>query len=84
MKIYKIWQTVNNCYDTYDSAIVVAENEQDAKRMHPSCEREIYPIYYNFGNDNTWVCNNDVQLEYIGEAKEGMKKGSVIGSFNAG
>lgn len=36
MKIYKISQNVNNEYDTYDSMVVCAENEEEAKRTHPS------------------------------------------------
>lgn len=36
MKIYKLSQNINNGYDTYDSVVVVAENEDDAKRIHPS------------------------------------------------
>jgi hypothetical protein len=32
-----------------------------------------------------WVYDiKDVNVEYIGEAKEGMPKGVVVGSFNAG
>ena len=27
---------MNNGYDTYDEAIVVAENEEQAKRIHPN------------------------------------------------
>lgn len=85
MKIYKIWQTVNRGYDTFSSAIVVAENEEDARMMTP--ERHNYgKIYYKFhGKSDVWAHNvNDVKVEYIGEAKDGVKKGVIIGSFNAG
>ena len=27
MKVFKIWQEENNEYDTYDSAVVIAEDE---------------------------------------------------------
>ncbi len=36
MNIYKLSQTVNDGYDTYDSCVVCAENEEKAKRIHPS------------------------------------------------
>ena len=36
MKIYRISQIINSAYDTYDSAIVVAHNEDEARNMHPS------------------------------------------------
>ena len=35
LKIYKLDQDLNDGYDTYDSCIVVAENEAEARRMHP-------------------------------------------------
>ena len=36
MNLYLISQNHNNDYDTYDSAVVVAESAESAKRMHPS------------------------------------------------
>lgn len=36
LKIYKIWQEEHNDWDTYDSAIVCAESEEEAKRMRLS------------------------------------------------
>lgn len=36
MKLYKLSQSVNYGYDTYDSCVVCAENEEEAKRIHPS------------------------------------------------
>ncbi len=36
MNLYLISQSINNDYDTYDLAAVAAENEQDARRIHPS------------------------------------------------
>lgn len=35
MKIYKLTQSVNCDYDTYDSIVVVAEDEKDAITIHP-------------------------------------------------
>ena len=71
MKIFKIWQEVNNGYDTYDSAIVVAENEEEARKSP-------IDIYYE------WAHPDDIKVEYIGEAKEGTEKGVILASFNAG
>ena len=33
--IYKISQTQNHGYDTYDSAVVIAKNDDAAARIHP-------------------------------------------------
>lgn len=35
LKLYKISQTVNTGYATFDSAVVVAESETDASLVHP-------------------------------------------------
>ena len=35
MKLFLISQKENNDYDTYDSAVVAAENEEIAKEMNP-------------------------------------------------
>lgn len=36
MKIYKISQGLNTGWDTYDSVVVCAESEDDARTIHPS------------------------------------------------
>lgn len=79
MKLWFISQTKNNDYDTYDSAVVAAESEADAKMIHPSNGRDI-----RTENFPTWVSDPaDVQCEYIGEAKDGTQKGVICASFNA-
>lgn len=82
MKIYKIYQNVNNDWDTYDSAIVVAETEEEAKSIHPRGDNEITTN----GKDpySPWCKLDDVKVEYLGIAKDELKKGVIIGSFNAG
>ena len=40
MNLYLISQSVNNEYDTYDSAVVAAESEEDATKIHPIQEIE--------------------------------------------
>lgn len=42
MKLYLISQNVNNGYDTYDSAVVCAETEEEARMIPIS-------ISYNMG-----------------------------------
>jgi len=98
MKLYLLEQTVNNGYDTYDSCIVCAESEEEAKRIHPSNYYECgeNDHWYFVRSDDTkidegenpkfseWCAIKDVQVEYLGEAKKGSKKGVIIASFNAG
>ena len=82
MKIYLISQNVNKFYDTYDSFLVCAENEDEAKDIHPGG----YKINWGDRGDSTWVnSKSDLICEEIGDAKEGIKKNEVIiASFNAG
>ena len=74
LKLYKIWQEVNNDYDTYDSAVVCASTPTEAR----------YIDVGTYNNYSTWAHPKDVKVEYIGKAKRGMKKGIIVDSFNAG
>ena len=40
MNIYKLSQTINNDYDTFDSCIVIAKNEEEAVKVHPMTEKD--------------------------------------------
>lgn len=79
LKIYKISQTENTGYDTYDSCIVCAESEKEAQNMHPSSDTE-------WGHTWTSWCSSPdkVTVEYIGEADPKIQKGIILSSFNAG
>jgi len=80
MKLYLLEQNQNGRYDTYDSCVVCAENEADAKTIHPSG----YPFVE--GNpSSSWAINSDsISCEEIGEANENQQRGVIIASFNAG
>lgn len=77
MKLWRIWQEVNNNYDTYDSAVVAAETEDEARHTHPG-------NYNNFEPGGTWAPVDHVRAELIGTAKPGTKAGVIVASFNAG
>lgn len=67
MKLYKI--SVDEFgYDEYDSYVVCAESEEEARKITP--DNAFWP--------------NDAKIEYLGEAKEGLEKGIIVASFNAG
>jgi hypothetical protein len=76
MKLFKIWQTENNGYETYDSAIVAAKSKTDAANIHP----DTYPN----PNHHTWVSPDKVFVEYLGTAKSKIKRGVICASFRAG
>lgn len=89
MKIWRISQKANNDWDTYDSAVVFADTEQDA--------RMTYPAGYKFTNGESiewngketsygsWCDAKDVNVEYLGTTdREVPNKTVICASFNAG
>ena len=81
-------------YDTYDSAVVCANSEEEARCIHPDGDY----IFINerfvskegghtapFGYFSSWIHPKDVQVTFIGVAAKGMQPGTVVcASFNAG
>lgn len=92
MKLYRISQSANTNWYTYDSAIVVATSKMEAKKIIPS---PFYfyddAFYYKYKNqepkvenvDPSWCHPKDVKVELIGTTKQ--PTGTVVSaSFNAG
>lgn len=77
MKLWKISQDDNDEINTYDAAIVVAENEEEARNIHPA--RMPFSWSYNRG---TWCPPEYVKVELIGDALPGMRAGVILASFN--
>lgn len=98
-KLYKLSQNLNNDYDTYDSAIVCADSEQEARKIHPSkfvthtkndmwygtrIDGSEYETENSYG---TWCSYKDldkVKVEFLGDADDSVEHGVVLASFNAG
>lgn len=80
MKLYLISQSENTDYDTYDSAVVCAPDEETARGMHPSNGHKIM-----WGGEwSEWCKNREaVNVEYLGDAMEGIEQGVICASFNA-
>ncbi len=83
MNLYRISQEANDGYDSYDSAIVAAESEDEARLISPCGD------HHEWNSDNhycgSWVRNpSEVTVELIGTAIDGTKQGVILGSFNAG
>lgn len=97
MNIYLLEQDLNNGYDTYDSCVVVALNETDARNTYPS-------PYVTHIKDGKWMGTDKAGGEYeqgadewvqysqidqikvtlIGVANEDVGAGVICASFNAG
>jgi len=89
LKLYRISQAVNTEYDTYDSAVVVAENEEDARRIHPDgtgakWSGETWEAASVTGIW-TWCPPKHVKVEFVGVPDDRFKSEDVVcASFNAG
>ena len=81
MNIYLISQSVNNAYDTYDSAVVIAEDEEMAKMTHPDDSKNWDGIGLG---EHSWCAAVDVDAKLVGTANSDHPIGVVCASYNAG
>lgn len=87
-KLWFLTQGVVDGYDTYDSCVVAAETEDEAKTFHPRGNGEdgkpqlVGKAAWNSGSWPEDV--KDVTAELLGEAVEGTRVGVICSSFNAG
>lgn len=81
MKLFLISQYENDGYDTYDSAVVAAPDEQTARLMDPSTGTPVANWDRPYG---AWCTSPErVFVRYIGEAVD-VEQGVVCASYNAG
>ena len=95
MNLYLVSQDVNNDYDTYDSFVCVADNEGDARKIHPAssdyqvvggnwCYRTELGDLQIYSNLEWCLCEDvDVQLIGIADSKY-TEEQVILASFNAG
>jgi hypothetical protein len=96
MKLWLISQNVNNNWDTYDSAVVAAETEEDARNTYPDNwdsdpKRWNGSKWFRYLEDGrvldypggSWTTPNNVQVQFLADGYEGPA-GTVCASFNAG
>jgi len=81
MNLYLLTRDNAHDYDEYDSCVVCAENEEDAKSICPdgSAMPRVRPSGYW-----SWVLTPHVICEFLGEAKPDLLRGVVCSSFNPG
>ena len=78
MKLYLISQDENDNYDTYDSAVVAARDEEDARQINPGGD-------WSKTKYVSWCSSPDkVIVRLVGEAAPDVPRGLILASFNAG
>lgn len=72
-------------YDMFDSCVVCAHDEEDAKLIEPSSSaNEGWKPFVPTDRWSEWVNTVDeISCEYIGEAASHLKRGVIIASYNA-
>lgn len=79
MNLYLISQSKNLGYDSYDSAVVCAKDEEGARNTLPNEKMDSGDLRYE------WVSDlSQVEVKYIGKAGKGIEAGVICASFNAG
>lgn len=97
MKIYLLTQDLYCGYDTYDSMVVIADNEDEAREMHPNPKITHASDGCWIGTDyhdkeikiksGGWVGYDDldkIKITCIGIANPDEQRRVIISSFHAG
>ena len=92
MNLYLLSQDENKGWDTYDSAIVAAESEEEARKICPSGMYEWHNgWYYDYLPTRRYCPRSDwandianISVKLIGVADPTVSRGVILASFNAG
>jgi hypothetical protein len=82
MKLWLISQNINNGYDTFDSAVVAAETEEEARSIHPKDDWGLKHSSIEW-DTSIWAPKDKVIVEYLGTTDREIS-GIILSSFNAG
>ena len=86
MKLFKIYQNINKGYDTFDSAVVIANSAEEAQKIHPYDGSDDFLLH----PDLVWASRPGLVKvmylgEVVGEPDSDIYPGAIIcTSFNAG
>lgn len=87
MNIYLISQTVNVDYDTYDSAVVIAPDEDTARNMDPGGRDtgRLFKWEHNNALYSNWAFKpEEVQVRLLASTGDDAVPCVLCASFNAG
>lgn len=90
VNIYKILRNKKVAWDAFESAVVAARSEDEARRIHPDglhtwngdswnkVERTHDSLEQSRWAMESWNRPGRIKIEYIGKAREGIPSGAVI------
>ena len=68
-------------YDDYIGAVVAAETEDEARKIHPGGPEVCNAKWIE---DTSWIPTDSVEVKLLGEASSDVAGGVVLDSYNAG
>lgn len=86
--VYVVSRTDGVGYDEYDSFVVVASDEEEARNTHPSNNSDSYIEHWGSPWDEkyrSWISKSEIHtldVEHIGTSIQPC--GVILSSFNAG
>jgi hypothetical protein len=80
VRLFYLFRTNHVGWDEYDGLVVCAASEEDALLA----AEEEHPWVPETPWMNTWAQRENVTVQKLGTADEGVERGIVLGSFNAG
>ena len=86
MNLYLISQSVNTGYDTFRAAVVAAETDEIARRLHPRFGGD----FANLDREGQWDPHHEwaepesVMVELLGAAKGEAKSGVILSDYHPG
>ena len=73
MNIYLLNRTDKWGYDDFDSFVVVAESDEEAKNLK-----------LGYCDGSSWTTPDKIKVTLLGVASPNVIKGEILGSYNAG
>lgn len=84
MNIYLIKRTDTIGYDEYDSAVVIAEDDEKARHIHPGGYGKFENGEWSMGG-YAWAMPQSLEVTLIAKAVPDLpNQGVILASFNAG
>jgi hypothetical protein len=84
MNIYLIKRTDKIGYDEYKGAVVVADSEESARKMHPNGQN----VYIDSDSNDfflyDWIHPKLLEVTLIGIARTTQVEGVILASYKAG
>jgi len=84
MKLWLLTQDTVYGYDTFDSCVVAADTEEEARKIHPSLKWGPVTDITKWYNGRDWAKPEDVIVAYLGTTDRTFDNPVICASYNAG